>query len=161
MKRGFTILELLVASLLLGMLTMILTMMMNQSSISWRIGVAGVADLDDARQNIGILRDEADNVYPWNNESRRLLGLWDSETGQLRTRAWNVDGESKNSLSGMIPQLGDNAQIDSIGTIGVGKGDGGSGRKIKSYTVNVMSAGPNGIENDYDDIWSYPDDIAF
>ena len=72
-----------------------------------------------------------------------------------------MDGESKNSLSGMIPQLGDNAQIDSIGTIGVGKGDSGSGRKIKSYTVNVMSAGPNGIENDYDDIWSYPDDIAF
>ena len=49
MKKGFTILELLVASLLLGMLMTILTMIFNQSSIAWRTGVAGVADLDDVR----------------------------------------------------------------------------------------------------------------
>ena len=36
MKKGFTILELLVASLLLGMLMTILTMIFNQSSIAWR-----------------------------------------------------------------------------------------------------------------------------
>ena len=47
MRRGFTILELLVASLLLGMLVTILTMIFNQSSIAWRTGVAGVADLDE------------------------------------------------------------------------------------------------------------------
>ena len=47
MKKGFTILELLVASLLLGMLMTILTMIFNQSSIAWRTGVAGVADLVD------------------------------------------------------------------------------------------------------------------
>jgi hypothetical protein len=28
---------------------------------------------------------------------------------------------------------------------------------VKSYTVNVMSAGPNRVFGDYDDIWSNPD----
>ena len=46
MKKGFTIIELLVASLLLGLLVTILTMVFNQSSIAWRIGTAGVSDLD-------------------------------------------------------------------------------------------------------------------
>ena len=67
MKRGFTILELLVASMLLGMLVTILTMLFNQSSIAWRTGVAGVADLDEVRTNVAELRDEADNAYVWNN----------------------------------------------------------------------------------------------
>ena len=62
MKRGFTILELLVASLLLGMLVTILTMIFNQSSIAWRTGVAGVADLDDARANMAELRDELQKI---------------------------------------------------------------------------------------------------
>ena len=91
MKRGFTILELLVASLLLGMLVTILTMIFNQSSIAWRTGVAGVADLDDARANMAELRDEADNVYIWNNKPQRLLGLW-NERGKLRTRAVDAEG---------------------------------------------------------------------
>ena len=46
MRRGFTILELLVAALLLGMLVTVLTMIVNQSSIAWRTGVAGLLDMD-------------------------------------------------------------------------------------------------------------------
>ena len=74
MRRGFTILELLVASLLLGMLVTILTMIFNQSSIAWRTGIAGVADLDDVRENMSALREEADNVYVWDGKPHRLLG---------------------------------------------------------------------------------------
>ena len=51
MKKGFTILELLVASLLLGMLVTILTMIFNQSSIAWRTGTAVVEDLGDVRES--------------------------------------------------------------------------------------------------------------
>ena len=101
MKRGFTIIEVLVASLLLGMLVSILTMMFNQSSIAWRTGVAAVEDLDEVRINIANLRDEADNAYVWNNQERRIIGLWDA-SGDLRERAWNVDGESGVFSSGSM-----------------------------------------------------------
>jgi len=158
MKKGFTILEMLVASLLLGLLTMILTMLMNQSSISWRIGTAGVADLDDVRERIGEIREEADNIYVWDNKAQRLLGVWDLEKGGLRKRAWNVEGEGGQSVKA-ITGVNDSTKPDQIGTIAAGSGDSGAGRKIKTYTVNVMSAGPNGFEGDFDDIWSYPDDI--
>jgi prepilin-type N-terminal cleavage/methylation domain-containing protein len=73
MKKGFTIIELLVASLLLGMLVTILTMIFDQSSIAWRTGIAGVADLDDVRNDVAEIRDEADNVYNWNNANYLLL----------------------------------------------------------------------------------------
>ena len=38
MRKGFTILELLVASLLLGMLVTIMTQIVSQSSIAWSTG---------------------------------------------------------------------------------------------------------------------------
>ena len=66
MRKGFTILELLVASLRLGMLVTILTMMFNQSSIAWRTGVAGLLDMDEVRDNVAAVRDEADSIYIWN-----------------------------------------------------------------------------------------------
>ena len=83
----------LVASMLLGMLLTVLTMLFNQSSISWRTGVAGVADLDEVRDNIAEVREEADNAYIWDNEVHRLIGLWD-DRGNLRTRAWDVGTEA-------------------------------------------------------------------
>ena len=154
MKRAFTILELLVASLLLGMLVTILTMLFNQSSIAWRTGVAGVADLDDVRTNIADLRDDADNAYIWNNTVQRLVGLWD-DGGNLRKRAWDVEGEG--SVKGTVISLKDDSKLSEIKTVSVGSGDSGS--SIKTYSVNVKSAGPNREFNDYDDIWSFPDEI--
>ena len=154
MKRAFTILELLVASLLLGMLVTILTMLFNQSSIAWRTGVAGVADLDDVRTNIADLRGDADNAYIWNNNVQRLVGLWD-DNGTLRKRAWDVDGEE--SVKGTVISLKDDSKLSDIKTVAVGSGDSGS--SIKTYSVNVKSAGPNREFNDYDDIWSFPDEI--
>ena len=64
MKKGFTLLEVLVASLLLGMLVTILTMVFNQSSVAWRTGTAGVADLDEQRQKIAMWHSEADAALP-------------------------------------------------------------------------------------------------
>jgi len=161
MKRGFTILELLVASLLLGMLMTILTMLFNQSSISWRTGVASVADLDEVRDNIAEVRDEADNAYIWNNKVHRILGLWDDD-GKLRKRAWDVGVEDKREnnpllLKGRASYMNDSAKPADFTVIAVGSG--GSGGSLKTYTVNVKSAGPDREFNTYDDIWSYPDEI--
>lgn len=161
MKRGFTILELLVASLLLGMLVTILTMIFSQSSIAWRTGVAGVADLDDARNNIAELREEADNVYIWNNKAHRILGLW-NEQGQLRTRAIDAEGgDFKQSETAQLLQskggLSDTTKLKDIKIVSVGSG--ASNGSVNTYTVNVMSSGPDREFDTYDDIWSFPDDF--
>ena len=160
MKKAFTILELLVASLLLGMLVTILTMIFNQSSIAWRTGTAMIADLDDVRDNIAEVREEADNAYIWNNKIHRILGLWD-EQGNLRTRAWDVGSEADDKaayLQSKSSSLGnDNAKLADFKVISVGSGSGG--KSLKTYTVNVKSAGPDREFDTWDDIWSYPDDF--
>lgn len=173
MKRGFTIIEVLVASLLLGMLVSILTMMFNQSSIAWRTGVAAVEDLDEVRINIANLRDEADNAYGWKNEKRRIIGLWDAD-GELRDRAWNVESEggvlSDSNINDPIEKYssteyyskehkkeGDGLVFQDLKQQPVGGGRGTGG--VKTYTVNVKSAGPDREFNTFDDIWSYPDEI--
>ena len=50
-SSGFTLLEVLVASILLGMLVTILTMVFNSSSIAWRTGKASVAEMGDVRKS--------------------------------------------------------------------------------------------------------------
>ncbi len=155
MKRGFTILELLVASLLLGMLVTILTMIFNQSSIAWRTGVAGVADLDEVRENVAAVREEADTVYVWGSKMHRLLSPWDDD-GQLRTRAISADDSPEDAQ--FLKGFNENTEPKQIPKpVSVGNGSGGGG--IKTYIVNVKSAGPNRTFGDWDDIWSYPDDF--
>ena len=161
MKKAFTIIELLVASLLLGMLVTVLTMIFNQSAIAWRTGVAGVADLDLVRQNDAEIRDEADNAYIWNNEVHRILGLWDDQ-GNLRKRAWDAGAESGSALKADFLRsrggsLNDSSKLSDFKVISVGTGDSGGG--IKTYTVNVKSAGPDREFDTWDDIWSFPDEF--
>ena len=52
MRRAFTMIELLVATMLLAMLVTILTMMFNQSSIAWTTGLASVTGLGNAREHL-------------------------------------------------------------------------------------------------------------
>ncbi len=51
-RDGFTLIEVLVASLLLSMLVVILTMVFNQSSIAWRTGKASVSQMDEMRREL-------------------------------------------------------------------------------------------------------------
>ena len=173
MRRGFTIIELLVASMLLGLLTSILTMIINQSAVAWRTGTASVADLDGVRDNLAVLREEADNAFVWDGEIRRIVGLWD-RNGQLNDRACDAPGTAVNSadrgrwranlLSQKVPSLKSlstnprnpvwrSGQNDLV----VGQGTGANSED--TYVVNVMSAGPDREFDTWDDIWSYPDDF--
>ena len=168
MRRGFTILELLVAALLLGMLVTVLTMIFNQSSIAWRTGVAGLLDMDEVRDNVAAVRDEADSIYIWNNEIHRTLSIWkESGTGarpQLRKRAIdstdNADVEERAKvqyLKGKSELKRDDLEPkDAFGPVDVKQSESEAG---KNWIVNVKSRGPNGVLNDYDDIWSNPDDF--
>ena len=165
MRKGFTIIELLVASMLLGMLVTILTMVFNQSSISWRIGIAGVSGMDVVRDNMAALREEADNAFLFGNGIYRSVGLWD-ENGDLRDRACDADGSTVaaegggkyralllRAKSGLNPS---NPKPGGIKPINVGSAGAESG--VKNYTVNVMSGGPKNDISDWQAIWSFPDD---
>ena len=162
MKKGFTILELLVASLLLGMLVTILTMIFNQSSVAWRTGVAGVADLDRARSYIAQVREETDNAYVWDDKVYRLTGLWD-KTGNLRTRAWSIvqtdTADDAALVKNKITSSNDTLSQDSLVIQNLDAGNPNGSGNATSYSVNVMSAGPNRKFGDYDDIWSAPDEF--
>ena len=162
--QGFTIIELLVASLLLGMLVTILTMIFNQSSIAWRIGVAATSNMDDVRDNIAALREEADNAFVYNNEIYRTVGLWKNDGSGLRDRAVGVQGSTvfseigaeakflKNQANSFVLQR---KPWNNNGMIGV---DGADKRSNPNFTVNVMSKGPRNDENDWQAIYSQPDD---
>ena len=166
MRKGFTILELLVASLLLGMLTTILTMIFNQSAISWRTGTAMVADLDDVRDNIAELREEADNAFVWDNKVRRLVSVWNS-AGDLNDRACDAEGSAASGDGNgrnraiMLEKTNIKSQSHawSMSQNIVSVGQGAGGRSGKTYLVNVMSAGPDREFDTWDDVWSFPDDF--
>ena len=174
MKRGFTIIELLVASMLLGLLVTILTMVFNQSSISWRIGVAGISDMDDVRDNMAEIREEADNAFAYDGKLYRYVGLWDSN-GDLHYRT--ACGETGNEVdftavsaerTAMAPNILKKvssqltAQANRLpwsyaqNTFNVGMSK--ETRNVKNYTVIVMSGGPANDVNDWQAIWSFPDD---
>ena len=160
MRRGFTIIELLVASLLLGILVTILTMIFNQSSIAWRTGIAGSVDMDDVRENIAEVREEADNVFVYDNKLYRLTGLWD-KNGRLRNRACDAPGstdESDNHAEYLRQKLSNlaNLKASDLNPFSVGNGNA---KSAKTYTVNVMSAGPDREFDTWDDVWSWPDDF--
>ena len=166
LKSGFTLLEVLVASMLMAMLITILTMVFNSSSRAWSTGKAGVAAMDDVRNTMSAAGLAADNAIPGvdvhdKNAWGYLVGPWDAK-GNLRkderTIKTTVMGE--NFLG--KPSLGSNkgpwvykgkkqlwAEV-SPGNISIsGKAD--------AFVVGVWSYGPDGKENSGDDICTWPD----
>ena len=172
MKKGFTLVELMVASLLLAMLVTILTMMFNQSSIAWRTGTAGVADLNKTRWALGTFHDIRDEVLPGLGDQSPTGGSGDNRTIKYRTMPLWDDAAGENRLrqrrafSVERPQIDwgkaqdaefniDDAKIAAGKPItGAGSGSGGS-----LFTVGVRSAGPNRVYGDADDITTWPEEI--
>ena len=176
MRKGFSLLELLVASLLLGMLMTILTMVFNQSSIAWRTGIAGLSDLDDVRETVGQIRTEADNAYVWSGNSPQItsiVSIWRSDSGgktgsgKLRERAVDTSGNSDvqngEKITLLQSYINSSESATKAGDIvsqpSVSCGQGQSAGESATYSVNVRSAGPDRKHNTYDDIWSFPDDF--
>lgn len=162
-KRAFTLVEVLVASLLLSMLVMILTMVFNQSSIAWRTGKASVAELDQVRRVLAQTQRQAESLLPgveagattiakvqsaWNHQT------WDGDRNNLRQRAVTHVSDTRLSASSINPANNIRGwQKPSLNlTI---KADGG----LNAYTVGVWSYGPDGEPDTEDDISTWPEDM--
>ena len=161
-RRGFTLIEVLVASLLLGMLVSILTMVFNQSSIAWRTGKAGVTQLSMLRRQLARSQYVADNLVPRVSESGnvngRVLSAWDMK-GDLRKRA--VGKFDKGDLRFTPPAFStlenpESSDASWLELSGLRKMSFGS---EKTFVVGVRSYGPDGKEGTEDDITSWPEDV--
>ena len=169
MRRGFTLLELMVASLLLSMLVTVLTMVFNSASIAWRTGTAGVAELKDVRTELGVLHDVQDDLLPGLGARNVSGGAGDSRSLRYRTVSlW--DPKADNSL-----RIGKRAFNDDS-TIWWGKATpitiseaktatmrnlsgAGNGNGSELYLVGVRSLGPDGKPDTADDVSTWPKEI--
>lgn len=164
-RSGFTLIEMLVASLLLGMLVTILTMVFNASSIAWRTGKAGVSQLSLMRRELALAQSRADNLLPRvDTQSKSAVGLvagaWHAD-GKVRARAvsrYQNDGffaapnfssyrSDDASLSAAPPWQ----QVNALGSLRSGSSH--------AYTVGVLSYGPDGKFGTDDDISTWPDEV--
>ncbi len=174
-EGGFTLLEILVASMLLAMLITILTMVFNSSSIAWSTGKASVAEMDEVRQKMATASIAADNamprvdvnspqtwgvlVSPWDAKGElRKRGIVKMSDSQVASRIWNFLQLNLDIQKG---QTGKGEWVRSSkkklwgvlkpGSVTTGKG------KAKDFVVGVWSLGPDGKENTGDDISTWPD----
>lgn len=155
MKRGFTLLELMVASLLLGMLVSALTMLFNASAIAWRTGVASVADLKDVRAELGAMHNIEDDLIPGVNgdpePTYRIVSVWD----QTAENALRSDRAFTRTFSwGRAAQISLNeAEKGVMRTLNAA----GNGNASEFFSVGVRSAGPDRKMGTGDDISTWPE----
>ena len=182
--RGFTILELLVASLLLSMLVTMLTMIFNQSSIAWRTGVSSVSELGETRKQMGGYHEILDEILPGvgqqnahggNSDNRRLeyrtVSLFRNWNGTGRLNAGNLNTTVPGRLLNGVAQEANLAQLGSAipnamnnrvmqGGIVESLNQPANGRSNSGFVVGVRSAGPDGdMSTEEDNIDTFPEDV--
>jgi prepilin-type N-terminal cleavage/methylation domain-containing protein len=161
-RNGFTLLEVLVASVLMGMLVTILTVIFNQSAIAWRTGKAGVADMSETERNLARIHAVADNVLPytqkgnyfvvppWNDAatdgSRSFYGRGIATAGDIRKGYDAVGGNFS----------GNDAGKSNWRQTGLGKA---RLENQSQFTVGVRSAGPDRRWDTEDDISTWPEEV--
>lgn len=160
MRRGFSLIELMVACLLLGMLVSALTMLFNSSAVAWRTGIAGVAELKDAREELGTLHNIMDDLLPGLGQkgaaedgrsvSYRIVSVWDpnAENTLRSDRAFtsSFSWGKASTISLSDAKVGTKITLSSAGT--------GASRDL--FSVGVRSAGPDRQFGTKDDITTWP-----
>ena len=162
MKQGFTLLEVLVASVLMGMLVTILTMIFNQSAIAWRTGKAGVADMSETERKLSRIHAYADSVLPYTGgDNYCVVSPWDdiekddsTDINKRGLRKASDLGKGFERINGSF--YNDNADHNSWSQKGLGKPDRTGGR---AFVVGGRSAGPDRQMDTEDDISTWPDEV--
>ncbi len=154
LKKGFTLLEILVATMLLAMLVTILTMIFNQSSIAWTVGTASVVGLGDAREKISQYSIAAENaIVRSDGNVVNVVSVWDDSGSGIR------QGDARtlsNNSTGVSIQSSDISDPFNASSISIGSA-ASAGRD--SYVVGVTSKGAN--ESDvWDDITTMPEEVV-
>ena len=160
-RSGFTLLEVLVASVLMGMLVTILTMIFNQSAIAWRTGTAGVADMTETERNLSRIHFMADNVLPYMGENYCAVSPWDDSGGSgssaLQQRGVRRASELRKGLNSVSGGFGNaDAGKGSWRVSGLGKPKSES---VGNFIVGVRSYGPDRKPDTEDDITTWPDEV--
>ncbi|MCQ2390006.1 MAG: prepilin-type N-terminal cleavage/methylation domain-containing protein [Kiritimatiellae bacterium] len=159
-RKGFTLIEVLVASLLLSMLVMILTMVFNQSSIAWRTGKASVAEMDMVRRRLSVIQKQSDDVIPGVQAGSmtvgRVVSAWEEGSGgsRLRSRAVDSLGSTELTVAGINPRSSSGRAWQQS----AGMSDNGLGT-VNAFVVGVWSYGKDGKPNTEDDVTTWPDDM--
>ena len=161
-KGGFTLLEMLVASLLLTMMVVALSMVFSSSASAWRIGRAGVDGLHDMRHRLSEFQLASDNALP----SLRGKG---SGVGYVRpvwingTSLIDSDGDAVSNGRGFDTKdvYGGAQGVETSGTKPF-KGRISAGnvnaKGFRNYIIGVGSRGPDGEWNTKDDIATWPNE---
>jgi len=160
-RSGFTLLEVLVASVLMGMLVTILTMIFNQSAIAWRTGKAGVADMTETERNMSRIHFMADNVLPYMGDNYCAVSPWDDGGGAgaatLQRRGVRKASELQKGLNTVSGNFGNaDAGKGSWHKSGLGKAKTDS---YANFVVGVRSDGPDRRPDTEDDITTWPDEV--
>ena len=160
-RGGFTLLEMLVASLLLGMLVTILTMVFNASSIAWRTGKAGISQLSSMRRQLALAENRADNFLPSIDAKKGsadgvIESAWKPD-GSIRTRAVSkfsgdngFTAPSFNDFNSAKSTLNPPSWVEFNCSASIKMG------QSASYVVGVLSYGPDGERDTEDDISTWP-----
>ena len=161
-RAAFTLLEVLVASVLMGMLVTILTMIFNQSAIAWRTGKASVADMSETERNLARIHSMADNVLPYTGgQNYCVVSPWDDakddKTTKFNSRGVRRATELRTGVAMVTGSFyDDNAGKRDWQRTRLGDPDLNGG---KTFIVGVRSAGPDRRWETEDDISTWPDEV--
>ena len=164
-RPAFTLLELMVASVLLAMLVTTLAMIFNQSSIAWRTGIAGVSELGNSREALGTFREICDDLLPGLGDANPSVGAGDNRNLDYRTVSpWDENDNLRTRSFDLVSSVGGGWGKAPSLTIGDAKVGGEksvtgaeNGQNASLFTVGVRSAGPDGAWDTEDDITTFPE----
>lgn len=140
-QPGFTLLEMLAASILLGLLVTLLLSLFNHGEIAWAVGESTAVETGRRERTLSRAAREGANTVFVKDSAVRLLSPWD-ENGTVRTSRPFARVETD------LPKIG-----RAVLPIVLEQTAGKSAERVE---VIVSSAGPDGIWGSEDDLTTSP-----